>query len=163
MIRYVHTRGHSNGQLSDLSGPEFHSRDSVRHSGTGGHRSWSERDRSHAHYHQQGPSPGPPQGTRLSQWYLSEALCDISVISLSFTSQAILCDVPRLQYIIVVDSKRTSWTDMPRGILIYNMDTVKDLGSKPDNSKWAWLKRFSFSAGNENAPHRGLIQSWSNN
>lgn len=60
---------------------------------------------------------------------------DISRISLSFTSQAILCDIPRLQYIIVVDSKRTSWTDMPRGILIHNMDTVKELGSKPDNSE----------------------------
>ncbi|TWW73262.1 long-chain-fatty-acid--CoA ligase 3b isoform X1 [Takifugu flavidus] len=47
--------------------------------------------------------------------------------------KAILCDIPRLQHIIVVDSKRTSWTDMPRGILIYNMDTVKELGSNPDN------------------------------
>ncbi|KAM7379273.1 hypothetical protein PAMP_004838 [Pampus punctatissimus] len=47
--------------------------------------------------------------------------------------KAILCDVPRLQYVIVVDSKPTSWPDIPRGITIYNMDTVKEMGSKPDN------------------------------
>ncbi|XP_037537600.1 long-chain-fatty-acid--CoA ligase 3b [Nematolebias whitei] len=47
--------------------------------------------------------------------------------------KAVLCDVPRLQYIIVVDSKPTSCSDMPRGIMIYNMDTVKELGSKPEN------------------------------
>lgn len=44
--------------------------------------------------------------------------------------KAILCDVPRLQYIIVVDVKPTSWSDMPRGITIYNMEAVKELGSK---------------------------------
>eukprot|EP00064_Thunnus_orientalis_P005790 superscaffoldBa00000583_g5804 len=47
--------------------------------------------------------------------------------------KAILCDVPRLQYVIVVDSKPTSWPDIPRGITIYNMDTVKEMGSRPDN------------------------------
>ncbi|XP_005796031.1 long-chain-fatty-acid--CoA ligase 3-like [Xiphophorus maculatus] len=45
--------------------------------------------------------------------------------------KAILCDVPRLQYIIVVDIKPTSWSDMPRGITVYNMEGVKELGSKP--------------------------------
>lgn len=50
-------------------------------------------------------------------------------------SQAILYDVPRLQYIIVVDSKPTSWPDVPKGITVYNMDTVKEIGSKPDNSE----------------------------
>ncbi|KAM4728255.1 long-chain-fatty-acid--CoA ligase 3b [Anableps anableps] len=45
--------------------------------------------------------------------------------------KAILCDVPRLQYVIVVDIKPTSWSDMPRGITIYNMEAVKELGSKP--------------------------------
>lgn len=49
--------------------------------------------------------------------------------------QAILCDVPRLQYVIVVDTKPTSWSDIPRGITIYNMDTVRDMGSTPDNSE----------------------------
>lgn len=44
--------------------------------------------------------------------------------------KAILCDVPRLQYIIVVDVKPTSWSDMPRGITIYNMEAVKELGAK---------------------------------
>uniref|UniRef100_A0AAX7UMZ2 long-chain-fatty-acid--CoA ligase n=1 Tax=Astatotilapia calliptera TaxID=8154 RepID=A0AAX7UMZ2_ASTCA len=48
---------------------------------------------------------------------------------------AILCDVPRLQYIIVVDSKPTSWPDIPKGIMVYNMDTVKEMGSRPDNSE----------------------------
>ncbi|XP_013878710.1 long-chain-fatty-acid--CoA ligase 3b [Austrofundulus limnaeus] len=47
--------------------------------------------------------------------------------------KAILCDVPKLQYIIVVDSKPTSWSDMPRGITVYNMEAVQDLGSKPEN------------------------------
>lgn len=47
--------------------------------------------------------------------------------------KAILCDVPRLQYVIVVDSKPTRWPDIPRGIMIYNMDAVKEMGSKPDN------------------------------
>ncbi|XP_047445729.1 long-chain-fatty-acid--CoA ligase 3b [Mugil cephalus] len=47
--------------------------------------------------------------------------------------KAILCDVPRLQYIIVVDSKPTSWPDLPRGIMVYNMDAVKEIGSRPDN------------------------------
>uniref|UniRef100_A0A667XT19 long-chain-fatty-acid--CoA ligase n=1 Tax=Myripristis murdjan TaxID=586833 RepID=A0A667XT19_9TELE len=49
--------------------------------------------------------------------------------------KAILCDVPRLQYIIVVDRKPTTWPDIPRGIMVYNMDTVQDLGSKPENSE----------------------------
>uniref|UniRef100_A0A673AZ47 long-chain-fatty-acid--CoA ligase n=1 Tax=Sphaeramia orbicularis TaxID=375764 RepID=A0A673AZ47_9TELE len=49
--------------------------------------------------------------------------------------KAILCDVPRLRYIIVVDSKPTSWPDIPRGIMVYNMDTVKEMGSKPDNNR----------------------------
>uniref|UniRef100_A0A7N8WLH7 long-chain-fatty-acid--CoA ligase n=1 Tax=Mastacembelus armatus TaxID=205130 RepID=A0A7N8WLH7_9TELE len=40
-----------------------------------------------------------------------------------------------LQYIIVVDSKPTTWKDIPRGITVYSMDTVKEIGSKPENSK----------------------------
>ncbi|XP_024128967.1 long-chain-fatty-acid--CoA ligase 3b [Oryzias melastigma] len=47
--------------------------------------------------------------------------------------KAILCDVPRLQYIIVVDPKPTSWPDIPRSIMVYNMDAVKEMGSKPEN------------------------------
>uniref|UniRef100_A0A667YII0 long-chain-fatty-acid--CoA ligase n=1 Tax=Myripristis murdjan TaxID=586833 RepID=A0A667YII0_9TELE len=39
-----------------------------------------------------------------------------------------------LQYIIVVDRKPTTWPDIPRGIMVYNMDTVQDLGSKPENN-----------------------------
>lgn len=47
--------------------------------------------------------------------------------------KAILCEVPRLQHIIVVDNKPTSWPDMPRGIMVYNMDTVQEIGSRPEN------------------------------
>uniref|UniRef100_A0AAQ5Y888 long-chain-fatty-acid--CoA ligase n=1 Tax=Amphiprion ocellaris TaxID=80972 RepID=A0AAQ5Y888_AMPOC len=47
--------------------------------------------------------------------------------------KAILCDVPRLQYVIVVDSKPTSWPDISRGIMVYSMEAVKEMGSKPDN------------------------------
>uniref|UniRef100_A0A668UCI8 long-chain-fatty-acid--CoA ligase n=1 Tax=Oreochromis aureus TaxID=47969 RepID=A0A668UCI8_OREAU len=55
--------------------------------------------------------------------------------------KAILCDVPRLQYIIVVDRKPTSWPDIPKGIMVYNMDTVKEMGSRPDNSEFAVDRR----------------------
>uniref|UniRef100_A0A8C7X5J9 long-chain-fatty-acid--CoA ligase n=1 Tax=Oryzias sinensis TaxID=183150 RepID=A0A8C7X5J9_9TELE len=48
--------------------------------------------------------------------------------------KAILCDVPRLQYIIVVDQKPTSWPNIPKSIKVYNMDAVKEMGSKPENS-----------------------------
>lgn len=76
---------------------------------------------------------------------LNEKLSSTCIMTLFFpfslpptsnsTSQAILCDVPRLQYIIVVDSKPTSWQNLPRGIMVYNMDAVKEMGSKPDNSE----------------------------
>uniref|UniRef100_A0A8C7X6A2 long-chain-fatty-acid--CoA ligase n=1 Tax=Oryzias sinensis TaxID=183150 RepID=A0A8C7X6A2_9TELE len=49
--------------------------------------------------------------------------------------KAILCDVPRLQYIIVVDQKPTSWPNIPKSIKVYNMDAVKEMGSKPENSE----------------------------
>uniref|UniRef100_A0A8C8JD92 long-chain-fatty-acid--CoA ligase n=1 Tax=Oncorhynchus tshawytscha TaxID=74940 RepID=A0A8C8JD92_ONCTS len=35
--------------------------------------------------------------------------------------------VPRLQHIIVVDSKPTSWPGFPRGIMVHNMDAVQEL------------------------------------
>lgn len=44
-------------------------------------------------------------------------------------------DVPRLKHIIVVEKKRTSWPDLPRGIMVHNMAAVQELGSKPENSK----------------------------
>ncbi|XP_076150609.1 long-chain-fatty-acid--CoA ligase 3b [Alosa pseudoharengus] len=47
--------------------------------------------------------------------------------------KAILLDVPRLQHIIVVDSKPTTWPGMPRGIMVHNMDAVQELGAKPEN------------------------------
>lgn len=50
-------------------------------------------------------------------------------------SQAMLMDVPRLKHIILVDQKRTSWPDLPRGIMVQNMAAVQELGSKPENSK----------------------------
>uniref|UniRef100_A0A8C7P876 long-chain-fatty-acid--CoA ligase n=1 Tax=Oncorhynchus mykiss TaxID=8022 RepID=A0A8C7P876_ONCMY len=39
----------------------------------------------------------------------------------------ILLEVPRLQHIIVVDSKPTSWPGFPRGIMVHNMDAVQEL------------------------------------
>lgn len=127
---------------------EFDSCDPVRHTWAHSHRPRPERDWGHAHYHKQRPASDPPQGI----------CCDISLNDRMFvafveipssadittfsphsrrrsTSQAILCDVPRLQYVIVVDSKPSSWTDVPRGIMIYSMDAVKEMGSKPDNSE----------------------------
>ncbi|XP_010880864.2 long-chain-fatty-acid--CoA ligase 3b [Esox lucius] len=47
--------------------------------------------------------------------------------------KAILLEVPRLQHIIVVDSKPTSWPGFPRGIMVHNMDAVQELGSRPNN------------------------------
>ncbi|KAJ8011905.1 hypothetical protein DPEC_G00063170 [Dallia pectoralis] len=47
--------------------------------------------------------------------------------------KAILLEVPRLQHIIVVDSKPTTWPGFPRGIMVHNMDAVQELGSRPDN------------------------------
>uniref|UniRef100_A0A8C5DR27 long-chain-fatty-acid--CoA ligase n=1 Tax=Gouania willdenowi TaxID=441366 RepID=A0A8C5DR27_GOUWI len=61
----------------------------------------------------------------------------IITISVSMRRSAILCDVPRLKYIILVDSKPTSFPDIPRGITVYNMDAVKEKGSKPDNSVYS--------------------------
>lgn len=78
------------------------------------------------------------------------------------TSQAILCDVPRLQYVIVVDSKPSSWPDVPRGIMVYNMDAVKEMGSKPVNSEYlhSVIKKVSnFVGGGWKYTDGGLIQS----
>ncbi|XP_061776111.1 long-chain-fatty-acid--CoA ligase 3b [Nerophis ophidion] len=47
--------------------------------------------------------------------------------------KAILCDVPRLQFVIVVDKKLSSWQDIPRGIMVHSMEAVKEMGSKPEN------------------------------
>lgn len=72
--------------------------------------------------------------------YLPYASLELYKMLSSLTSncvyQDILCDVPRLQYIVVVDCKPTSWVDMPRGIMVYNMDAVKELGSKADNCEY---------------------------
>uniref|UniRef100_A0A8B9HXT5 long-chain-fatty-acid--CoA ligase n=1 Tax=Astyanax mexicanus TaxID=7994 RepID=A0A8B9HXT5_ASTMX len=47
----------------------------------------------------------------------------------------IVLDVPRLQHIILVDRKPTSWPGLPRGIQVHSMASVQDLGAKPENSK----------------------------
>uniref|UniRef100_A0A8C7UUV5 long-chain-fatty-acid--CoA ligase n=1 Tax=Oncorhynchus mykiss TaxID=8022 RepID=A0A8C7UUV5_ONCMY len=41
--------------------------------------------------------------------------------------KAILLEVPRLQHIIVVDSKPTSWPGFPRGIMVHNLVAVQEL------------------------------------
>lgn len=82
----------------------------------------------------------------------SSLLFCIFLFGSNFPFQAILCDVPRLQYIIVVDPKPTSWPDIPRSIMVYNMDAVKEMGSKPENSELfffslIWLKWFLILSG----------------
>ncbi|XP_036410023.1 long-chain-fatty-acid--CoA ligase 3-like [Megalops cyprinoides] len=47
--------------------------------------------------------------------------------------QAILVEVPRLQHIIVVDTKVTTWPGCPRGIMVHNMASVQELGAKAEN------------------------------
>uniref|UniRef100_A0AAY5E9H5 long-chain-fatty-acid--CoA ligase n=1 Tax=Electrophorus electricus TaxID=8005 RepID=A0AAY5E9H5_ELEEL len=41
----------------------------------------------------------------------------------------ILGEVPRLQHIIVVDSKPSSWSGLPHGIQVHNMASVQELGA----------------------------------
>ncbi|XP_062843409.1 long-chain-fatty-acid--CoA ligase 3b [Trichomycterus rosablanca] len=45
----------------------------------------------------------------------------------------ILLDVPRLQHIIIVDSKSPSWSGLPRGIQVHSMASVQERGAKPEN------------------------------
>uniref|UniRef100_A0AAR2IUB7 long-chain-fatty-acid--CoA ligase n=1 Tax=Pygocentrus nattereri TaxID=42514 RepID=A0AAR2IUB7_PYGNA len=45
----------------------------------------------------------------------------------------IVLDVPRLQHIIIVDNKPTSWPGLPRGIMVHSMASVQELGAKPEN------------------------------
>ncbi|KAI4902767.1 hypothetical protein NFI96_015283 [Prochilodus magdalenae] len=45
----------------------------------------------------------------------------------------ILLDVPRLQHIIIVDHKPTSWPGLPRGIQVHSLSSVQELGAKPEN------------------------------
>uniref|UniRef100_A0AAY5EFH4 long-chain-fatty-acid--CoA ligase n=1 Tax=Electrophorus electricus TaxID=8005 RepID=A0AAY5EFH4_ELEEL len=42
---------------------------------------------------------------------------------------SILGEVPRLQHIIVVDSKPSSWSGLPHGIQVHNMASVQELGA----------------------------------
>ncbi|MCI4390786.1 hypothetical protein PGIGA_G00126840 [Pangasianodon gigas] len=45
----------------------------------------------------------------------------------------ILLEVPRLQHIIIVDHKPTSWPGLPRGILVHSMSSVQELGAKSES------------------------------
>uniref|UniRef100_A0AAQ5ZSE2 long-chain-fatty-acid--CoA ligase n=1 Tax=Amphiprion ocellaris TaxID=80972 RepID=A0AAQ5ZSE2_AMPOC len=51
------------------------------------------------------------------------------------TSKDLLQSRLKVPYVIVVDSKPTSWPDISRGIMVYSMEAVKEMGSKPDNSE----------------------------
>lgn len=57
--------------------------------------------------------------------------------------QEILLEVPRLQHIIIVDHKPTSWPGLPRGILVHNMSSVQELGAKPESSKALKISNYS--------------------
>ncbi|KAF5892047.1 long-chain-fatty-acid--CoA ligase 3-like, partial [Clarias magur] len=45
----------------------------------------------------------------------------------------ILLEVPRLQHIILVDHKSSTWPNLPRGIQVHSMSTVQELGAKPES------------------------------
>ncbi|KAM9440191.1 long-chain-fatty-acid--CoA ligase 3b [Clarias gariepinus] len=45
----------------------------------------------------------------------------------------ILLEVPRLQHIILVDQKSSTWPDLPRGIQVHSMSAVQELGAKPES------------------------------
>uniref|UniRef100_A0AAY5F2N2 long-chain-fatty-acid--CoA ligase n=1 Tax=Electrophorus electricus TaxID=8005 RepID=A0AAY5F2N2_ELEEL len=49
---------------------------------------------------------------------------------------SILGEVPRLQHIIVVDSKPSSWSGLPHGIQVHNMASVQELGAMKTNLVW---------------------------
>uniref|UniRef100_A0A672FLA8 long-chain-fatty-acid--CoA ligase n=1 Tax=Salarias fasciatus TaxID=181472 RepID=A0A672FLA8_SALFA len=59
---------------------------------------------------------------------------DLLQSRLKVAGHSALLSVTALRYIIVVDSKPTSWPDIPRGIVVHSMDAVKEMGSQPDNS-----------------------------
>ncbi len=111
--------------------------DSILYTGRSSYSSWSKWDWGHTHHHQQRPAAEPPQGENTAHTtHTSQLISYQELLSLMLSlSQAILMDVPRLKHIIVVDKKRTSWPDLPRGIMVHNMATVQELGSKPENSK----------------------------
>ncbi|XP_048837646.1 long-chain-fatty-acid--CoA ligase 3a isoform X1 [Brienomyrus brachyistius] len=46
---------------------------------------------------------------------------------------AILPDVPRLEQIIVVDSKPSAWPRLPEGVRVHSMASVQELGARPEN------------------------------
>lgn len=48
--------------------------------------------------------------------------------------KAILIEVPRLRYIVVVDNTPTSWPGYPRGISVHNMAAVQKMGIRPENA-----------------------------
>uniref|UniRef100_A0A8C8MEW8 long-chain-fatty-acid--CoA ligase n=1 Tax=Oncorhynchus tshawytscha TaxID=74940 RepID=A0A8C8MEW8_ONCTS len=65
-----------------------------------------------------------------AEWMIAAQLLSLPLSPPSppaISSQDILLEVPRLQHIIVVDSKPTSWPGFPRGIMVHNMDAVQEL------------------------------------
>ncbi|KAI4898006.1 hypothetical protein NFI96_017487, partial [Prochilodus magdalenae] len=75
---------------------------------------------------------GPAIAHGLNQTQVSHIITSKELLETKL--KAILMEVPRLQHIIVVDDKPTSWPGYPRGISVHNMATVQALGAKPENA-----------------------------
>uniref|UniRef100_A0A8C5DTI3 long-chain-fatty-acid--CoA ligase n=1 Tax=Gouania willdenowi TaxID=441366 RepID=A0A8C5DTI3_GOUWI len=75
-----------------------------------------------------------------AEWLLAAQACfmyNFPLVTLYATLGPMAIAHGLVSYIILVDSKPTSFPDIPRGITVYNMDAVKEKGSKPDNSVYS--------------------------
>lgn len=56
-------------------------------------------------------------------------------LSTIFVPQNVLSKIPCLKHIIYVDNKTINKSDYPKGLEIYNMQAVEELGAKPEHCK----------------------------
>ncbi|KAL7825063.1 hypothetical protein AOLI_G00322700 [Acnodon oligacanthus] len=74
---------------------------------------------------------GPAIAHGLNQTEVSHIITSKELLETKL--KLILKEVPRLQHIIVVDDKPTSWQDYPRGISVHSIAAIQALGAKPEN------------------------------